>query len=190
MKSDSLPACPEPVEGATKNWKNIWHGGSAIWSNSPGFQAVTIKRRDVGSFLIISMTFASWSTVAIGPEPVEGSGFCQLLHCTPYTRPKSPGNFAFGAQYGASALSVQIVRSLPLSSLRRLSSPEPSINHSSSLFTALNASFFVVTAGKPFSISALAVRTFVQDFLQEVIVLAHIFPQCTTAEARGTILFS
>ena len=51
-------------------------GGSAIWSTSAGFQAVTIRRRDSGLRRIISITLAIWS-IALP------SGAGQERHCLP-----------------------------------------------------------------------------------------------------------
>ena len=39
----------------------VWHGGRAIWSTSAGFQAETIRRRESGFFLIISISLLIWS---------------------------------------------------------------------------------------------------------------------------------
>src|SRR3989338_6811162 len=91
MSHDLWYICRLNLPSATKNWKNAWHGGRAILSSSPGFHAFTIILLLAGLDLIISIAFANWSISF-------PSLFFHFLHCTPYTLPKSPSNFAFGFQ--------------------------------------------------------------------------------------------
>ncbi len=66
----------ESRPSATWNWKNAWHGASAMRSRSATFHADTMIRRESGSDRSWSRTRAIWST-----WPPSGVGHDR--HCTP-----------------------------------------------------------------------------------------------------------